>query len=89
VHPAFFSRRAIPFAGEFNSVDPIAAGIAMHPLRKSNANADIPAQYRLRTFAALARWDALLADVIKQLRCSKCGKRTCSATVRSETKRDG
>jgi hypothetical protein len=44
---------------------------------------------RPQTFAALAGWDALLADVIKRLRCSKCGKRRCSAIVRPETKRDG
>jgi hypothetical protein len=42
-----------------------------------------------RTLAALAGWDALLADVVKRLRCSHCGTRRCSATVRPETKRDG
>jgi hypothetical protein len=42
-----------------------------------------------QTLAALAGWDALLADVVKRLRCSHCGKRQCSATVRPETKRDG
>jgi hypothetical protein len=39
--------------------------------------------------AGLAGWDALLADVVKRLRCSHCGLRRCSATVRPETKRDG
>lgn len=43
---------------------------------------------RPQTFAAIAGWDALLADVVKRLRCSRCGKRKCSATVRGETKRD-
>jgi hypothetical protein len=42
-----------------------------------------------QTLAALAGWDALLADVVKRLRCSHCGRRGCSATVRPETKRDG
>jgi hypothetical protein len=42
-----------------------------------------------QTLAALAGWDAVLTDVVKRLRCSKCGKRRCSATVRAETKRDG
>jgi hypothetical protein len=42
-----------------------------------------------RTLAALAGWDALLADVVKRLRCSRCGERRCNATVRHETKRDG
>jgi hypothetical protein len=44
---------------------------------------------RPQTFAALAGWDALLADVVKRLRCSHCGKRRCSAMVRQENKRDG
>jgi hypothetical protein len=39
--------------------------------------------------ARIAGWDALLADVVKRLRCSKCGMNECSATVRRETKRDG
>jgi hypothetical protein len=30
-----------------------------------------------------------LADVVKRMRCSKCGMRQCTATVRPETKRDG
>jgi hypothetical protein len=41
-----------------------------------------------KTFAAIAGPDALLADVIKRLRCSKCRGRRCTATVRAETKRD-
>jgi hypothetical protein len=44
---------------------------------------------RPKTFAAFAGWDALLADVLKRLRCTQCGKRRCSATVRPEMKRDG
>jgi hypothetical protein len=42
-----------------------------------------------KTLAALTGWDALLANVVKRLRCSMCGGRRCSATVRPETKRDG
>ena len=42
-----------------------------------------------RTLAGIAGWDARLVDVVKRLRCSKCGKRQCSASVRHETKRDG
>jgi hypothetical protein len=42
-----------------------------------------------QTFAAIAGWDALLVEVLKRLRCSKCGGHKCSVTVRPETKRDG
>jgi hypothetical protein len=42
-----------------------------------------------KTLAHLAGWDAPLADVVERLRCSKCGKRKCTASVRPETKRDG
>jgi hypothetical protein len=42
-----------------------------------------------RTLAALAGWDALLADVVARLRCAQGGSRRCSATVRPEMKRDG
>jgi hypothetical protein len=42
-----------------------------------------------QTLATLAGWDALLADVLKPLRCAHCSERRCSATVRPETKRDG
>jgi hypothetical protein len=42
-----------------------------------------------RTLAALAGWDALLANVVKRLRCSHCGRRRCSTTMRPETKGDG
>jgi len=34
-----------------------------------------------KTFANVAGWDALLADVVKRLRCSKCGKKKVMATV--------
>jgi hypothetical protein len=42
-----------------------------------------------QTLAGLAGLDALLPDVVKRLRCSRCGRRRCSAMVRPETKRDG
>jgi hypothetical protein len=42
-----------------------------------------------QTLAQLAGWDAALADVVKRLRCSRCGSRRCSVMVRAETKRDG
>ena len=42
-----------------------------------------------KTLAHLAGWDAPLAELVKRLRCSKCGLRQCSASVRPETKRDG
>jgi hypothetical protein len=42
-----------------------------------------------RTLAAIAGWDASLQDVVKRLRCSRCGKRRCTVNVRHETKRDG
>ena len=41
------------------------------------------------TLARIAGWEVELAYVVKRLRCSKCGKRTCTASVRPETKRDG
>jgi hypothetical protein len=44
---------------------------------------------RPQTFAAIAGWDATLEDVLKRLRCSKCGKRKSTATVHPQTKRDG
>jgi len=34
-----------------------------------------------RTLAAIAGWDARLEDVAKRMRCTKCGKRGCEATV--------
>jgi hypothetical protein len=40
---------------------------------------------RPQTLAALAGWDALLADVVRRLRCSRCGRRGCSAKARPET----
>jgi hypothetical protein len=42
-----------------------------------------------RTLAALAGWDARLDEIVKRMRCSRCGKRQCTASVRPETKRDG
>src|ERR1700728_2687097 len=33
------------------------------------------------TLAAIAGWDARLADVAKRMRCSKCGRKDCVATV--------
>jgi hypothetical protein len=40
------------------------------------------------TLARFAGWDAKLTDVVDRMRCSQCGKRQCTFTVRSETKRD-
>ena len=42
-----------------------------------------------RTLAEIAGWDAKLEEVVKRMRCSRCGKRSCHASVRPETKRDG
>jgi hypothetical protein len=42
-----------------------------------------------RSLAALAGWDARLEDVVQRMRCSRCGRRQCSASVRQEHKRDG
>ncbi len=42
-----------------------------------------------QSLAHFAGWDALLVDVVKRMRCSKCGARKCSVSVRPETKRDG
>src|SRR5882757_3165648 len=39
--------------------------------------------------ARFAGWAANLNVVVRRMRCTKCGKRKCSATVRPETKRDG
>jgi len=45
---------------------------------------------RPQTLAHMLGWEALLIDVTKRLRCSKCGARGgCSLNVRPETKRDG
>jgi len=34
-----------------------------------------------KTFANMAGWDALLVDVVKRLRCSKCGRKRVSFKV--------
>ena len=34
---------------------------------------------QLRTLAGLCGWDVLLSDVVRRLRCSKWGKRRCTA----------
>jgi hypothetical protein len=34
-----------------------------------------------KTFAKVAGWDAHLVDVVKRLRCSKCGKKKVSFKV--------
>jgi hypothetical protein len=34
-----------------------------------------------KTFANVAGWDALLSDVVKRLRCSKCDKKRVTFTV--------
>jgi hypothetical protein len=44
---------------------------------------------RPETLAKFAGWDTLLVDVVRRMRCSKCGARQCSVSVRPETKRDG
>ena len=41
-----------------------------------------------RTLAAIVGWDASLLNVVKRMRCSRCGKRRCTVSVRPETKRD-
>lgn len=41
------------------------------------------------TLARFAGWDALLVDVVKRMRCSKCGAHKGRVRVRPETKRDG
>lgn len=38
-----------------------------------------------KTFAAFAGWDAKLIDVVKRMRCTKCGKRECSVRAMRET----
>lgn len=37
------------------------------------------------TLAAFAGWEASLADVVKRMRCIKCGERKCSARATRET----
>jgi hypothetical protein len=32
-----------------------------------------------RSLAAIAGWDAALTDVVRRLRCSKCGAKKCTA----------
>ena len=44
---------------------------------------------RPETFARLAGRETTLAMILERLRCSKCGKRGATTTVRRETKRDG
>jgi hypothetical protein len=41
-----------------------------------------------QTLARIAGWDSRLSDVVRRLRCSKCGKRQAQVSVRPETKRD-
>lgn len=41
------------------------------------------------TLAALAGWDARLADVAKRMRCSKCDQRRCKARALSQPKPRG
>lgn len=41
-----------------------------------------------QAIAARVGWGALLSDVVKRMRCGRCGKRGCSVTVRRESKRD-
>lgn len=44
---------------------------------------------RPELFARLAGWETPLAIVLERLRCSQCGARRATATVRRQTKRDG
>jgi hypothetical protein len=44
---------------------------------------------RAEALARAAGWDAELEHVIRRMRCSRCGKRRCSFSIRAETKRDG
>ena len=37
-----------------------------------------------KTLASFAGWDVKLADVVKRMRCTKCGKRTCTARATRE-----
>jgi hypothetical protein len=37
------------------------------------------------TLAAFAGWDAKLNDVVKQMRCTKCRERKCTAKAMRET----
>ena len=37
------------------------------------------------TLAAFAGWEALLDDVVKRMRCTKCGKRKCTARTIKDT----
>jgi hypothetical protein len=32
-----------------------------------------------KTLAAISGWDALLADVVRRMRCSKCHQKKCTA----------
>lgn len=34
-----------------------------------------------KTLAGFVGWDAKLADIVRRLRCSQCGKRSCTARV--------
>ena len=41
-----------------------------------------------KVLAAAAGWDAKIADLVRRLRCSKCGQRgKCAATIHIEHKR--
>jgi hypothetical protein len=42
-----------------------------------------------RTLANIAGWDAKLIDVVQRLRCSKCGKKQCTARTVEEPKPRG
>jgi hypothetical protein len=42
-----------------------------------------------RSLAAFAGWEANLADVVRRMRCSKCGKKSCKARAVEEIKPRG
>ena len=44
---------------------------------------------RPETFARLTGWETPLATILTRLRCSKCGARGATATMRRETRREG
>jgi hypothetical protein len=42
-----------------------------------------------KTLATISGWDAKLEDVVRRMRCSKCGERKCSATLQRMTAHGG
>jgi hypothetical protein len=48
-----------------------------------------PPNHTPRRSGGFMAWDAELEHVVKRMRCSRCGERRCSVSIRSEKKRDG